>query len=131
VVFTGQAPGSSFPGGYSIVPLGARLPPKIVGTPAPPQSIAIAPSPSTSALVTVNNGQGVFEAHLLRMPELSNDVIRLPSEPLSAGVVPETNKSFVAQRHAEGRITFVELGSGKPRTLTGFELMEKVNDGSE
>ncbi len=131
VVFMGQAAGSSLPGGYSIVPLGERLPPKIVGTVAPPKSIAIGPSPSRNALVTVSNDVDLHEVHLLHMPELSSDVISLPSAPLSAGIVPETQKGFVAQRHPEGRLTFVELESGAPRTLTGFELSEKVHDGSE
>jgi hypothetical protein len=131
VVFTGQAPGSNFPGGYSVVPLGERLPPKIVGTLAPPSSIVIARSPSESALITVTDNANLNQAHLVRMPALSTDVVNLPSTPLSAGIVPETKKGFVAQQHAEGRITFIELGSGDPRTLTGFELAEKVDDGSD
>jgi hypothetical protein len=131
IVLLGQAPGSSMPGGYSVVPLTARLPPKIVGTAALPRSVAIAPAPSRHALITVSDEANLNEVHVVRMPELSNDVVPLPSVPLSAGVVPETAMSFVAQRHAEGRITFIELEGGKPRTLTGFELAEKVHDGSE
>ncbi len=130
IVFTGQAPGSTLPGGYSVVPLLERLPPKIVGTNALPQAVAIAPSPSNYALVTVSDSVSVNEAHLIRMPALSNDVVKLPSVPLSAGIVPETGLGFVAQTHAEGRITFVDLEQGDARTLTGFELAEKVNDGT-
>ena len=105
IVFMGQAAGSSMPGGYSVVPLGA--------------------------MATVSDDAGINEVHVLRMPELSSDVIKLPSVPLAAGIVPETATSFVAQYHAEGRITFVGLEGGEPRTLTGFELAEKVHDGSE
>jgi hypothetical protein len=43
--------------------------------------------------------------------------------------VPDANKAFVAQRHPEGRITFIDLETGEPRTMTGFELIAKVNDG--
>jgi hypothetical protein len=34
----------------------------------------------------------------------------------------------VAQKHPEGRITFVTLESGEARTLTGFELGSRVVD---
>jgi hypothetical protein len=68
--------------------------------------------------------------HVIRMPALSNDAIALPSVPLAAGVVAETKKGFVAQRHPEGRITFVDLDTGSPRTVTGFELADEVDYGS-
>jgi hypothetical protein len=127
IAFLGQLAGSSMPGGYSIVPLKERLPPKIVPTKAPPVGIAIAPSPSRSALVTVTNGTDGHAVHVIRMPALSNDAITLPSVPLAAGVVAETKKGFVAQRHPEGRITFVDLDTGSPRTVTGFELADEVD----
>jgi hypothetical protein len=130
VAFLGQLAGSSMPGGYGIVPLAERLPPKIVPTKAPPVGIAIAESPSRSALVTVSDGAGVQAVHVIRMPALANDAIALPSEPLAAGIVAETGKGFVAQRHPEGRITFVDLGTGSPRTVTGFELADEVDYGS-
>jgi hypothetical protein len=127
IAFLGQLAGSSMPGGYSIVPLKDRLPPKIVPTRAPPVGIAIAPSPSRSALVTVTNDTDGHAVHVIRMPALSNDAIDLPSVPLAAGVVAATEKGFVAQRHPEGRITFVELATGSPRTVTGFELADEVD----
>ncbi len=118
IAFLGQLAGSSMPGGYAVVPLTERLPPKIVPTKAPPLGIAIAPSPSRSALVTVSAGTEGHAVHVIRMPALANDAITLPSAPLAAGIVAETGKGFVAQRHPEGRITFVDLGTGSPRTVT-------------
>ena len=38
---------------------------------------------------------------------------------------------YVAQKHPEGRITFVTLDSGDARTLTGFELGARVVDWSQ
>ena len=38
---------------------------------------------------------------------------------------------YVAQQHPEGRITFIDLETGAPETLTGFELADRVVDGDE
>ncbi|MBW2457492.1 MAG: hypothetical protein JRI68_23495 [Deltaproteobacteria bacterium] len=65
------------------------------------------------------------------MPSLKVDVFPLASRPLSAGIVVGANRGFVAQEHADGRITFVDFDDGEVRTLTGFELATQVVDGSE
>jgi hypothetical protein len=131
VVLLKQAPGSTKPGGFALVPVKDRLPPKIIGTDAPPATVAVS---ETRALVTVtgktpdatNLPNGVYFA---RMPELSAELIRLASEPLAAALLPDAGKGFVAQSHPEGRITFLDLESGDPRTITGFELGAKVVTG--
>ena len=41
---------------------------------------------------------------------------------------PAPGRGYVAQKHPEGRITFVTLDSGEARTLTGFELGSRVVD---
>lgn len=110
-----------------MVPLSERLPPKIVPTEAPPVGIALAPSPTQSVLVTVSRGDEGHAAHVIRLPGLGHDAVSLPGPPLAAGIVPATQKGFVAQRHPEGRITFVDLETGRPRTVTGFELSDKVD----
>ena len=131
VVLLKQAPGSTKPGGFALVPVKDRLPPKIIGTDAPPASVAIS---ETRAFVTVtgkapdgtNLPNGVYFA---RMPELSAELVRLASEPLAAALMPDAGKGFVAQSHPEGRITFLDLASGDARTITGFELGAKVVTG--
>ena len=123
--------GSGKPGAFSVVPITNDLPPKIQGTDAPPMSVAIAPPPSKRALVTVrDDSKKVFAVHLARMPELQVDKLPLASPPLAAGMVPSAGRGWVAQKHPEGRITFVDLDDGSARTLTGFELGAKVVDGS-
>jgi hypothetical protein len=122
--------GSTKPGAFSIVPIASNLPPKIQGTEAVPVSVAIAPGTAGRALVTVSDeSTRVFATYLARMPELLIDRLPLSSAPLATGIVPAAASGFVAEKHPEGRITFVQLASGKARTLTGFELGAKVVDG--
>jgi hypothetical protein len=125
-----QAPGSSKQGGFSVVPLGSNLPPKIVGTDAPPISVALG---SHQALITIegknSSGAAVHGAYLAQMPALSTKPLTLASPPLSAGLIEDVGLGFIAQSHPEGRITFIELASGKARTLTGFELASRVVQG--
>jgi hypothetical protein len=64
------------------------------------------------------------------MPSLSVQKLTLASMPIAAGIVPAVGKGFVAQKHPDGRITFVGLASGQARTITGFELATQVVDGT-
>lgn len=124
------------PGAFAVVPVSSALPAKIQGTVAPTApSTPSGPAPAYVALsderavVTVSDGLEVHAAYLVRMPENIVDRITLASEPLpgASGIVPAANKAFVAQRHPEGRITFIDLTTGKERTMTGFELGATVN----
>lgn len=67
-------------------------------------------------------------AYLAQLPQLQVDRIRLASPPLSTGIAPAAGMAFVAQEHAEGRLTFINLADGTARTLTGFELGARVVD---
>lgn len=123
--------GSTRAGAFSVVPLTANLPPKLQGTDAPPFAVALSPAPTTRAVVaTRDDAQRIYEAYLARMPELRIDRVPLASAPLAVGMVPAANKAFIAQEYAEGRITFIDLSTGAPYTLTGFELAAKVVDGA-
>jgi hypothetical protein len=121
VALLGQAEGSQHPGNFSLIPLAARLPPKLVAADAPPAAVAIG---SSEALITTSGA--VHDVFLARFPELSTTKTRLASKPLSAALVPDTGRGFVAQAHPEGRITFLSLEDGSPRTITGFELAAQV-----
>lgn len=126
--------GSKQPGAFAVVPVAKDLPAYIQGTLAatvpldaakPPAMVAI---DDKRALVTVTDGTSVSVAYLVSMPELTVDTFPLDSVPLpqSSGLVPEANQAFVAQRHPEGRITFIDLDSRELHTLTGFELATQV-----
>ncbi|HEX6767271.1 MAG TPA: hypothetical protein VF103_17355 [Polyangiaceae bacterium] len=126
VVLLGRVPGSVKPAAFSVVPLKSNNAPRLVGTDAPPASVAIG---ETSALVTVTGPNLPSGVYLVHLPELSRELIRLASVPLSAALMPDVGRGFVAQSHPEGRITFVDLVTGAPRTITGFELGAKVVTG--
>jgi hypothetical protein len=123
--------GTTAHGAFSIVPVGAQLPAKIVGTDAPPNAVALSPA-SDRALVTARDDTNhVYQAYLAKMPSLEVDKLTLASPPIAAGVVAGANRAYVAQSNPEGRITFIDLGTGQARTLTGFELGSRVVDGSQ
>ena len=124
IVFQEPAPGSSKAGAFSVVPTQAQIWPKLVGTEAPPESVAISPD-GNNALVTVRNDAGsVYGVHWVQMPSLRVDEIRLASAPLATGIVPAAQKGYVAQLHPEGRLTLIDFSEpdGAPKTITGFEL---------
>jgi hypothetical protein len=131
VALLGQANGSQKPGGFALIPLTTKLPPKVVGTDAPPLSVAIG---SQQALVTVDGNDPVknvpvHAVYLAELPAFGTTKVTLASPVLSAGLIPEVNLGFIAQSHPEGRITFIDLDNAQPRTLTGFELSARVVQG--
>jgi len=122
------APGSERAGAFSVIPVADALPPKIQGTDAPPFRVTLS---GLRALVTVrDDAASIFGTYLVRMPSLQVDRIPLSSPPIAAGVLPDDGLAFVAQRHPEGRITFINLESAEAETLTGFELSSRVVDGA-
>jgi hypothetical protein len=123
VVLLGPATGSTKPGGFALLPVKERFPPRIVGTDAPPVAVAVG---DAHALVTIA-GQGLPSGvYFARFPQLHPEFVRLGSVPLAAAILPDVQRGFVAQSHPEGRITFIDLVTGEPRTITGFELGAKV-----
>ena len=50
------------------------------------------------------------------------DEVRLKSDPVFVGTLPETNWAYVSQEHDLGRISFYDPDDGSLKTITGFEL---------
>jgi hypothetical protein len=122
-------PGSVKKGAFSILSLDSVRAPKLVAADAPAEFVALDAESSERAVVTVSDpGASVFGTYFVRMPSLQVDFSPLSSRPLSSGTVPAAQKAFVAQEHPEGRITFIDLGEGQSREITGFELSAKVVD---
>ena len=48
--------------------------------------------------------------------------IRLPSNPVHLGTLPDTNTAFISQEHDLGRISFYNTDEEDLQTITGFEL---------
>ena len=123
--------GSQYPAAFSVAPIALDLPPKIVGLDAPVISIAVAPDGAHGLIATGNLATGIYQLVVASMPSLSVQELQLASLPIAAGIVAGANRGFVAQKHPDGRITFVNLKTGEARTLTGFELGTQVVDGSK
>ena len=116
---------------FSLVPLDGSRPARIQATDTAPRAVAISPS-SNRALVTVRDDvRKIYAVYLGLLPSLEVRAFPLASPPIAAGVVAAADKGYVAQKHPEGRITFMTLTSGDARTLTGFELGARVVDWSK
>jgi hypothetical protein len=117
--------------GFAAVPVARRVPVRVQTTDAPVFAVAQSAGDSPRAVVTVSDGKANFLAYVVRMPELVIDSVKLPSRPLAGatGLVPDAGVAYIAQAHPQGRITFINLETGVPRTITGFEIAAKVVNG--
>jgi hypothetical protein len=118
-------------GAFAVVPAAEQISPRIQGTDATPLSVALISDPVPRGLLTVSDETtGLYGVYVIRLPELRVDFQRLLSPPIATGIVADEGIGFVAQRHPEGRVSFVDLETGTVRTLTGFELGAQVLDGN-
>lgn len=118
--------GSVKAGAFAVVPLRENLPARIEGTDAVPAFVSIAKDGSAAVVTTLAPEGSPSASYLTQLPGFRVDTLRLPSTPLASGIVASAGKAFVAQKHPEGRISFINLGSGQATTVTGFELGSKV-----
>jgi len=114
----------------SILPVAADLPAKIQGLAGIVQSVAISPSGHRALVATQGNSTGPFDLYVAVMPSTVVTKIPLASAPISVGIVAGADRGYVAQKHPDGRITFLDFKTGEIRTITGFELGSQVVDGS-
>jgi hypothetical protein len=127
ITFQTPPAGSTKKGLFSIVPTTAVRSPRIVGTDAEPAEIAF--SDTGKALVTVHDAKSSARGvYVIGLANLEQNFVPLASEPLSGatGIVPLAKRGFVAQKHPEGRITFIDLETGAAQTLSGFEIAARV-----
>jgi len=122
-----QTPANAF----SLVPLTGNLPAKIQMTDVPPQSVAISSAGDRVLVTERDDATQTYGVYLGQFPSLEVKAFKLASPPIAVGVLAGANEGFVAQKHPEGRITFVTLDSGQARTLTGFEIGAGVVDWSQ
>ncbi|HYQ03787.1 MAG TPA: hypothetical protein VER96_34170 [Polyangiaceae bacterium] len=129
ITFQTPPAGSARKGLFSIVPTAAVRSPRIVGTDAPPAEIAFSDAETGKALVTVHDGKSAAHGvYVIGLANLEQNFVQLASEPLpgATGIVPMAKRGFVAQKHPEGRITFIDLETGAAQTLSGFEIAARV-----
>ena len=84
--------------------------------------MALSPDGERALLTIRDDVKKVYAVYMGLFPTLEVQRVGLASPPIAAGVVAGAGRGYVAQKHPEGRITFVTLDSGEARTLTGFEL---------
>ena len=113
---------------FSLVPLGADLPAVIQETDVPPQAVAITPAGDRVLVTERDDVKKIYGVYVGEFPSMEIQKIALASPPIAVGVLAAANEGYVAQKNAEGRITFVALDSGQARTLTGFEIGASVVD---
>ncbi|MEI9937160.1 MAG: hypothetical protein WDO69_08030 [Pseudomonadota bacterium] len=129
ITFQTPPAGSSKKGLFSIVPTETVRSPRIVGTDAQPSEIAFSDAATGKALVTVHDSQSAVRGvYVIGLSNLEQNFVPLSSEPLpgATGIVPLAKRGFVAQKHPEGRITFIDLETGAAQTLSGFEIAARV-----
>ena len=122
--------GSEYPAAMSIVPIANDLPAKLTGLDAPVISVAVSPSGHEALVATGDEMHPQYRLYYASMPSLEVKKVQLASQPIAAGIVAGAERGYVAQKHPDGRITFVDFQTGSVRTLTGFELASQVIDGS-
>jgi hypothetical protein len=113
---------------FSLVPLSAALPAEIEVTDVPPQAVAMTPAGDRVLITERDDTKQIYGVYVGQFPTLQIQQIGLASPPIAVGVLAAANEGYVAQKNAEGRITFVALDSGQARTLTGFEIGASVVD---
>lgn len=118
--------GSSAKGAFALIPVEENLSPRIQGTETAPLFVSLSGEVGRAMVTTGSSSSAEAATYFGRFPGLQVDRIRLPSQPLSAGIVPQAGQGFVAQSHPEGRVTFIELETGVEKTVTGYELSSKV-----
>ena len=109
-------------------PLGANLPAEIQETDVPPQAVAISPAGDRVLVTERDDTKKVYGVYLGQFPSLEIQKLTLASPPIAVGVLAAANEGYIAQKNAEGRITFVTFDSGQARTLTGFEIGAGIVD---
>ncbi|MEZ4314575.1 MAG: hypothetical protein R3F14_41705 [Polyangiaceae bacterium] len=127
---TADVPGSQYPAAMSVLPVTANLPAKLQGLDGPVVSVAVAPLGHRALVATGDEMNPAYRLYVTKMPSLEVTSVKLASQPISAGIVAGADRGYVAQKHPDGRITFVDFKTGEIRTLTGFELASQVVDGS-
>ncbi len=117
-------------GAFSVMNIAPLLPAKIVGTKAPPSAVALTPAGDFAVVAERDDTTKVYGAYLIKSANQQVDRYELASPPIAVGTLTAARRAYVAQKHPEGRLTFIDLDSGQARTLTGFELGARVVDGT-
>lgn len=115
--------------GYSILDVATGFD-KLEITPADPGAFAFSTTtPRAYVLLDGGDADGaIAETHII---ELDSGVVRVQSmnsPPETVGILPEAGMAFINQRHALGRLSFINVATDAMRTVTGFDLNSQIID---
>ena len=115
--------------GYSILDVATGFD-KLEITTADPGAFSFSTT-TARAYVLLDGGDAdgaVAETHII---ELDTGVVRvraMNSPPETIGILPDAGMAFINQRHALGRVSFIDVVSDAMRTVTGFDLNSRIVD---
>ncbi len=115
--------------GYSIVDIASGFD-KLQITEADPGAFRFS-TETPRAYVLVDGGDGPSAVAQTHVIELDTGVVRvqnMSSPPETVGILPEAGMAFVNQRHALGRVSFINVENDAMRTVTGFDLNSRIVD---
>jgi DNA-binding beta-propeller fold protein YncE len=115
--------------GYSILDVASGFD-KLEITTADPGAFSFSTdTPRAYVLLDGGDADGaVAETHII---ELDTGVVRvraMNSPPETIGILPDAGMAFINQRHALGRVSFIDVVSDAMRTVTGFDLNSRIVD---
>jgi len=115
--------------GYSVVDVATGFA-KLQITEVDPDQFTFAGT-AHRAYVTLDGGDAEGAVAAFQQIELDTGVVRtveLGSPPDAIGLLPDSNKIYVSQRHPLGRVSFVDVSTSLVQTLTGFDLNSQIID---
>lgn len=111
--------------GYSLLSLSSGFV-KLQLTSTQTGPISFAPDGQSAYLLLNDTAQGIKQVECIDLLGFLVDNLTMGSPPVSLGVMASTKKVYVAQDHALGRVTFIDMDSHQTKTVTGFELNSHV-----
>jgi DNA-binding beta-propeller fold protein YncE len=99
---------------------------KLQITDADPGAFAFVPDSSAAYLIVADPDQNLREVLKLNLQNLIVSSYLVGSHPVEIGSVLGTNRIYVSQDHPMGRISFINVGTGELRTVTGFQLNSQI-----
>ncbi|RMH44331.1 MAG: hypothetical protein D6689_02560 [Deltaproteobacteria bacterium] len=115
--------------GYSVVDVATGFA-KLQVTPVAPGPFAFATTRRRAYLI-LDGGDAEGAVARVHTIELDTGVVRerdLRSPPDAVGILPAAGVAFVSQRHALGRVSFIDVDTDAIRTVTGFDLNGRIID---
>lgn len=96
-----------------------------------PSRVVFGASGDFAAVTVVDPQQGLHRIDVLDFATLVTESLPLPSRPRHAGVLPGSERVWVAQDHAAGRLGVVDLPTASQRTLSGLLLDAALEEGAD